>query len=164
MPEMDFPQNRFHRHTRWDCISLGRIRARLPPPSNEDSDIFYIRLVEEGSGFAALESEPVLVSNNPIDDAAGRADPNNARSIQPTIASANDKIYIAWEDTTPAIESDTDSDIFIHSFQDGVIQEFRDGLSGTYRKHFKFAAGLSTPSRRWTGHADLHRTRLVEFL
>ena len=93
-------------------------------PSNEDSDIFYIRLVEEGSGFAALESEPVLVSNNPIDDAAGRADPNNARSIQPTIASANDKIYIAWEDTTPAIESDTDSDIFIHSFQDGVIQEF----------------------------------------
>ena len=81
-------------------------------------------MVEEGSGFAALESEPVLVSNNPIDDAAGRADPNNARSIQPTIASANDKIYIAWEDTTPAIESDTDSDIFIHSFQDGVIQEF----------------------------------------
>ena len=78
------------------------------------------------------------MSNNPIDDAAGRADPNNACSIQPTIASANDKIYIAWEGTTPAIESDTDNDIFIHSFKDGVIQEF-DGLYGTYRKHFKFA-------------------------
>ena len=93
-------------------------------PSNEDSDIFYIRLAENGSSFAAIESEPILVSNNPIDDAAGRANPDNARSIQPTITAANDKIYIAWEDTTPAIESDTDSDIFIHTFQDGVIQEF----------------------------------------
>ena len=92
-------------------------------PSNEDSDIFYVRLNDGGSGYTRIESEPILVSNNPIDDAAGRADPTNARSIQPTIAEGNGTIYIAWEDTTPAIESDTDSDIFVHTFVDGVIQE-----------------------------------------
>ena len=106
-------------HITWQ--DTGTTSASL---SNEDSDIFYIRLSETGSGFEPIEGEPILVSNNPIDDAAGRADPNNARSIQPTIAAANNKIYIAWEDTTPAIESDTDSDIFMHTFQDGVIQEF----------------------------------------
>ena len=54
-------------------------------PSNEDSDIFYLRLTENGSSFAAIESEPILVSNNPIDDAAGRANPDNARSISPQL-------------------------------------------------------------------------------
>ena len=50
-------------------------------PSNEDSDIFYLRLTENGGNFAAIESEPILVSNNPIDDAAGERTPTmHARS------------------------------------------------------------------------------------
>lgn len=105
-------------HVTWQ--DTGTTSASL---SNEDSDIFYVRLTDDGGEYGLIESEPILVSNNPIDDAAGRANPANARSIQPTIAEGNGTIYIAWEDTTPAIESDSDSDIFIHTFVDGVIQE-----------------------------------------